>query len=89
LIDFDDFVPVLFVGGFLFGEDNHALVVFETLEEDFNFVADFEFFIFELVGRDGSLGFVTDVYKDDLRADFKDRSLNDGSFTEFREFGVD
>ncbi len=40
----DDLVPVLFVGGALLGEDDHALVVFEPDEEDFGFVADLEVF---------------------------------------------
>ena len=42
LEDRDDLVPVLPVGGLLLREDDHALVVFETLEEDFDFVADFD-----------------------------------------------
>ena len=32
------------MGGLLFGELDHALVVFEALEEDFDFVADLEVF---------------------------------------------
>jgi len=38
-----DLVPVLAIGGFFFGENDHALVVFETDEEDFNFVTDGDF----------------------------------------------
>ena len=89
LVDFDDLVPVLFVGGFLLGENDHALIVFEALEEHFDFVADFDFLILEFVGWDGAFGLVADVHEDDLRADFEDGSLDDGSFTEIREFGVD
>ena len=85
----DDFFPVLFVGGFLFREDNHALVVFKFLEKDFDLVADFNFLVLEFVGRDGSFGFVADVDEDDLRADFENRALDDRSFAEFAEFGID
>ena len=38
--DLRDLVPVLAVGGLLLGEDDHAFVVFEPLEEHFDFVAD-------------------------------------------------
>ena len=36
-----DLVPILTVGGFLLGKHDHAFVVFESLEEDFHFVAHF------------------------------------------------
>ncbi len=42
LEDVDDLVPVLAVGGLFLREDDHALVVFEALEEHFDFVADFQ-----------------------------------------------
>ena len=42
LEDFDDLVPVLFVGGLLLGEADHAMVVFETLQQHFDLVADLE-----------------------------------------------
>ncbi len=89
LEDFDDFFPILFVGGFLFGQDNHALVVFEFLEKHFDFVADFDFFILELIRWDGSFGFVADIYKNDLGADFENRALDDRSRVEFAKFGID
>ena len=41
----DDLFPVLFLGGLFLGEDDHALVVFEALEEHFDFVADLELFV--------------------------------------------
>jgi hypothetical protein len=47
LEDLDDLFPVLFVGGFFLREDDHALVVFEFFEQDFDFVADFDFLVFE------------------------------------------
>ena len=40
LENLDDLFPVLLVGGLFLGEDDHALVVFEALEQDFDFVAD-------------------------------------------------
>ena len=45
--DLDDLVPVLLVGGFLLREDDHALVVLEFLEEDFDLVADLDVLVFE------------------------------------------
>ncbi len=89
LEDFDDLFPVLFVGGLFLGEDDHALVVFEFFEQDFDFVADFDFLVLEFIGRDGSFGFVADVDENDLGADFENRALDDRSFAEFAEFGVD
>ncbi len=40
--DLDDLFPVLFLGRFFLGEDDHALIVLEALEEHFDFAADFE-----------------------------------------------
>ena len=37
-------VPVLPVGGFFLGEDDHAFIVLEALEQDVYFVAYFEVF---------------------------------------------
>ena len=50
--DFDDLVPVLFVGGFFLGDDDHAFVILEFLEEDFDFIADLDVFVFEFGRRD-------------------------------------
>ena len=80
-----DLFPVLFVGSLLFGENDHAFVVFEFLEEYLDLVTDLNVFIFEFVGGDGSFGFVTDVNEDDLRFDFKNATFNDRSFVEFTE----
>ena len=80
----DDLVPVLAVGGLLLREDDHALVVFEALEEHFDFVADFESLdVLELVRRDDAFGFVTDVHQDFAWADFEDSSLDDATLFEF------
>jgi len=43
------------VSGLLFGEDNQSFIIFEALKENFNFVTDFDIFIFEFGNRDGSL----------------------------------
>ena len=40
--DMHDLVPVLPIRGFFLGEDDHAFVVFEPLEQHVHFVADFE-----------------------------------------------
>lgn len=85
----DDFFPVLFVGGLFLGEDDHAFIVLEFFEENFDFVADFDFLILEFVRWDGAFGFVADVHEDDLGADFEDRAFYDGSRVEFAEFGID
>ena len=75
-----DFLPVLLVGGFLLGEDDHAFVVLEALQEHFDFVADVDVFIFKLGRRNSTLRFVADVDEDDLRLDFKDASFDDRTF---------
>jgi hypothetical protein len=73
------------VGGLLLGEDDHAFVVFEAFEEDFDLVADLDVFVFEFVGGDGPFGLVADVHEDDLRFDFEDLAFDDGSFGELAE----
>jgi hypothetical protein len=80
-----DLFPVLTVGGLLLGEHDHAFVVFEAFEEDFDLIADLDVFIFELVGGDGPFGLVADVDEDDLRFDFEDLAFDDGSFGELAE----
>jgi hypothetical protein len=77
------------VGGLFLREDDHAFIVFEAFQENFDFVADLNVFVFELVGGDGAFGFVTDVNEDDLRFDFKDATFNDRSFVEFAEGSCD
>jgi len=89
LEDLDDLFPVLFVGGLFLGQDDHALFIFEFLEEDLDFVADFDFVVFEFVGGDGSLRLVAHIDEDDLGADFKDGTFDDRAFAEFAEFGID
>ena len=83
--DFDDLVPVLLVGGFLFREDDHALVVFEFFEEDFDLVPDFEFLVFEFGDGDGPFGFVSDVDEDKVVLKFKDAAVDDTPLAVFPE----
>ena len=82
LIDLVNLVPVLAMRGLFLGEDDHALIVFEAFEEDFDFVADLNVLVFKLVGRDGPFRFVADVHQDDLRLDFQNAALDDGAFGE-------
>ena len=84
--DLDDLVPVLFVGGFLLRELDHALVVLEALEEDFDFVADLKVLhVVELGGWDDALGLVADVHEDFAGTDFKDMAFYDAAFAKVLE----
>ena len=87
--DLDDLIPVLLVGGFLFREDDHALIVFEFLEEDFDFVSDFDVLVFKFCALDGTFGFVSDIYQHDLWLDFEDAPVDDRPFAELAERFVD
>jgi len=80
--DADDFFPVLALGRFFFREDHHALVVLETLEEDFHLVADLDGFRFiKFGGGNHALALVADVHEEFPGSDLKDMSLDDTSFT--------
>ena len=78
-----DLVPVLAIGGLLLRENDHAFVVFETLEEHFDFVADFERLdVVELRRRDHAFGLVTDVDENFARPDLENAPLDDAAFFE-------
>ena len=78
-----DLVPVLLVRGLLLGEDDHAFVVFEALEEDFDFVADFERLdVIKFAAGDDAFALVADVHQDFAGADFEDASFDDAAFFE-------
>ena len=78
-----DLVPILAVSRLLLGEHDHALVVFEALEEHFHFVADFHRLdVFKLGGRDNALRFVADVDQDFSRAYLENASFDDATFFE-------
>ena len=78
-----DFVPVLAVGGLFFGKDDHAFVVLETDEQDFDFVADGDFGrIVEFRGGDGAFGLVVDVDEKFAGADFQNAAFDNAAFFE-------
>ena len=76
--DGEDAFPVLFELGLLLGEDDHALLVFELLDEDVNLVADLNGLdVLELAARDDAFALVTDVHEDIFGADFDDGAFDD------------
>ena len=80
-----NFVPVLAVSGFFLREHDHALVVFEPLEQHVHFVAHFERIdIIKFRSRNDALGFVSDVNQHLARANFKYASLDDAPLAEVR-----
>ncbi len=71
-------VPVLLELGLFLGEDDHAVLVFELLDEDVDFIADFDGLdVVEFVAGDDAFALVTDVHQDFLGADFDDGSFDD------------
>ena len=86
----DDLLPVLAVQGFLTGEDDHALVVFEAFEQYVDFIAHVDMVeVVELADRDDPLGLVADVDEDFARANFEDVAFDDGTLTEILHGFVD
>ena len=83
LAEFDDFLPVLLLGGLLAGEDDEAVLVFETFEEHLDLAADGE-----VVGRaefidvDGAFGLVADVDHHLAGTAFNDAAADDRAFAE-------
>ena len=78
--DGEDAFPVLFELGLLLGEDDHALLVFELLDQDVNLVADFNGLdVLELAARDDAFAFVTDVHEDIFEPDFDDGAFDDAA----------
>ena len=74
----EDLVPVLLELGLFLGEDDDAFLVLEFLDEDINFIADFDGFdVFKFVAGDDALAFVADVHEDFLGADFDDGAFDD------------
>jgi hypothetical protein len=71
-------VPVPLELRLLVREDDGAFLVFELLDQDINFVADFYGFdVLKFLGRDDALAFVTDVHQHFLGADFDDGAFDD------------
>ena len=76
----EDAFPVLFELRFLLREDDHALLVFELLDEDVNLVADLDGFdVLKLAARDDALALVTDVHEDIFGTDFDDGAFDDAA----------
>ena len=76
--DGEDAFPVLLEFGLFLGEDDHALFVFELLDQDIDFIADFDGFdVVEFVAGDDAFAFVADVHEDFLGADFDDGAFDD------------
>jgi len=77
----DDFFPILALGCLLFGENDHALVIFEAFEKNLDFVAEFNGFGFvEFRGGDHAFAFVSDIHEEFPWSDLKDVALDDASF---------
>ena len=77
----DNLFPVLLLGGLLLGENDHTLVVFEALQEHFDFGADFEVLIvFEFAQADDAFGLVANVDEDFIGTFLQDASLDDTAF---------
>ena len=79
--DREDLVPVLAELGAFFGENDHAVLVFEAFDQHFKAVAYLDFLdVVEFVGGDASLALVTDVHKDFLVTDFDDVPFDNFAF---------
>ena len=81
--ELDDFIPVLFMGGFLTREDDLAVLVFEAFEKNFDLLPDGEVVRrAEFVQVDGAFRFVADVDHDFAGAAFDNAAFDDGSLAE-------
>jgi hypothetical protein len=76
--DAEDLLPVLLELGLLLGDDDHAVLVLELLDEDRDFVADFDGRdVLELGGGDDAFALVADVDEDFAGADLDDDPFDD------------
>ena len=65
--------PVFLELGLFVGEDDGTFLVFEFLDEDINFLADFNFLdVDKFIGGDDTLALIADVHEDFLGSDFDD-----------------
>ncbi len=81
LEDFDDFLPVLFIGGLLFGENDHAFVIFEAAQKHFDFVANLEIIdVVKFARGDDTFALVANVDEHFAVADLKDTAFDDAAF---------
>ena len=75
--------------GLLLGEDDGAFLVFEVLEQNFDFIADGEFrHVLELFERDGAFRLEADVEYDEIFANFEYTGLDDLAFFDGGECSV-
>src|SRR3954469_20714663 len=73
-----DLLPHAHEVGFLLRKNDGAFLVFEVLEEDFDFITDLEVgMILELFERDGAFGLETNIENDNVLADRLDFGLDD------------
>src|SRR5688572_9165437 len=76
--DGKDVVPVFLELGLFLGEDDHAIFVLELLDEDVDFVTDFNGgHVIDFVGGDSAFALVADVDQDFLGSDFDNDTLYD------------
>ena len=86
--DADDAVPVLLLLGPGERQHDHAVVVFEALQEDLDLVAHLGLhWILEFRERDCTLGFVTDIHQHFIRAHFEDAPFDQHSLGESLHLG--
>ena len=73
-----DAFPVLLELGLFLRENDHALFVFELLDEDIDFIADLDGLdVFEFAAGNDAFAFVTDINEDFFGTDFDDGAFDD------------
>ena len=83
LVGGEDLLPLELLVGLFLAQDDHAVVVLDLGQEDVELVARLDLGqILELYGRHHTLGFVSDIDQDFVRAYFEDLPQYDGAFHE-------
>ena len=73
-------IPTLFENGFLFGEDNHSVVVLDAFEKNLEHIAGLDFLaLLKLAYRNRAFGFISDIHQHFMAADFQNASGNNRS----------
>ena len=81
LAQFDDLVPVLFMGGFLAGENDLAVLIFEAFEKDLNLLTDSEVVRgAKFIQIDRAFRFVADIDHDFAGTTFDDAAFDNRAF---------
>src|SRR6185436_12615802 len=74
----EDALPVLLELRLLLGENHHAVLVFEFLDEDIHFITDFHGVdVDKFIGGHDALTLVADVHENFLGPDFDDETFDD------------